>query len=115
MARGNEILFLTVSCVVCGLLSMFMANTALIGAFIPVIDSVCAVSDMKRRNLLLPIACAAMFGGTGTLIGCTPQLTASSLMHTMTGLELGIVGYDRAGTVPVCIVHRLFGYHWLSP
>lgn len=90
-SHGSERLFLSVSCVVAGLLSMFLANTALVSAFLPIIDSVCRSSEnMKRRNLTLPITCAIMFGGSSTLIGCTPQLTANGLMSKMAGLEMGM-------------------------
>ena len=85
-SHGDERKFLIFSCLLCGLLSMFMANTALVGIFIPIIDSVCRSTDtMKRRNLMLPITYAIMFGGASTLVGCTPQLTASGLMESLTG------------------------------
>lgn len=88
-SHGNERLFLGVSCVVSGLLSMFLANTAILAVFIAIIDSVCRVSDnMKRRNLTLPVSCAIMFGGASTLVGCTPQLTANGLMSKMVGIEM---------------------------
>ncbi len=88
-SKGNERVFLAVSCVLTGLSSMFLANTALLSAYIPIIDSVCTSSkNMKRRNLTLPISCAIMFGGASTLIGCTPQLTANGLMSKMVGQEM---------------------------
>ncbi len=90
-SKGNERLFLAVSCVVTGLASLFLANTALLSAYIPIIDSVCSSSEtMKRRNLTLPISCAIMFGGASTLVGCTPQLTADGLMSKMVGQEMGM-------------------------
>lgn len=88
-SRGSERLFLAVSCLVTGLASLFLANTALLSAYIPIIDSVCSGSDtMGRRNLTLPISCAIMFGGASTLVGCTPQLTANGLMSGMVGVEM---------------------------
>ncbi len=96
LSRGREHLFLAISCIVGGLLSMFVANTALVSIFIPIIDSACRASgSMKRRNLLLPITCAIMFGGACTLVGCTPQLSASSLMYSIVGVELGM--WDLTG------------------
>ena len=90
-SRGNDWIFLAVSCVVTGLASMFLANTAILSAYIPIIDSVCTSSEsMKRRNLTLPISCAIMFGGASTLVGCTPQLTANGLMSQMVGKEMGM-------------------------
>ncbi len=90
-SHGNEKIFLSVSCVVAGVLAMFLANTAVLAAFFPIVDSVCSTSDkMKRRNLILPLACSVMFGGASTLIGCTPQLTANGMMKEMVGLEMGM-------------------------
>jgi len=89
LSRGDEKRFLMASCVISGLLSMFLANTALVAVFIPIIDSVCRASPhMRRRNLLLPITCSVMLGGSATLIGCTPQLTANAIMARMSGTEM---------------------------
>lgn len=88
-SHGNERLFLSVICVVAGLLAMFLANTAILAAFLPIIDSVCSSSrQFKRRDLVLPVACAVMFGGCCTLIGCTPQLTANGMMSEMAGIQM---------------------------
>ncbi len=89
LSHGEEKRFLMASCIISGLLSMFLANTALVAVFIPIIDSVCRTeSHMKRKNLLLPITCSIMLGGSATLIGCTPQLTANAIMARMTGVEM---------------------------
>lgn len=95
-AHGSERTFLFVGCIVAGLLAMFLANTAVLAAFIPIVDSVCRTSkNMKQRNIILPIAYAVMFGGSATLIGCTPQLTANGLMSKMVGIEMGM--WDLTG------------------
>ena len=60
-SKGNGRIFLLIGGLVAGVLSMFLANTAVIAAFLPIIDSVCRVSpEMRRKDLCLPIACAAM-------------------------------------------------------
>lgn len=95
-AHGSEIAFLMVGCLMGGVLAMFLANTAVLAAFIPIVDSVCKTSDkMKQRNIILPLAYAVMFGGSATLIGCTPQLTANGLMSKMVGVEMGM--WDLTG------------------
>lgn len=97
-SHGNERLFLGVSCFISGLASMFLANTAILSAFLPIIDSVCSNSEnMKRRNLTLPISCAIMFGGASTLVGCTPQLTANGLMLKMVGEEMSMWTLTKPG------------------
>ena len=95
-AHGSERTFLLVGCTVAGLLAMFLANTAVLAAFIPIVDSVCRTSEnMKQRNIILPLAYAVMFGGSATLIGCTPQLTANGLLSKMIGMEMGM--WDLTG------------------
>ena len=102
LSHGDEKRFLMASCVLSGLLSMFLANTALVAVFIPIIDSVCRSEgasggtlprikkepNMKRKNLLLPITCSIMLGGSATLVGCTPQLTANAILSRMSGVEM---------------------------
>lgn len=90
-AHGDEKTFLMASIVVGGTMAMFLANTAILASFIPIVDSVCSISkNMKQKNLILPIACAVMYGGACTLIGCTPQLTANGILSKMVGIELGM-------------------------
>lgn len=113
-AHGDEWVFLFSSCLVTGILAMFLANTAILAAMIPIVDSVCRISShMRRRNLMLPIACSIMVGGTCTLIGCTPQLTANALMQKMSGVEMGMWTLTGPGLtlfVLFLIYMRLFGY-----
>lgn len=112
-SHGNTRLFLLVGSVVTGVLAMFLANTAVIAAFLPIIDSVCRTdSHMKRKDLCLPIACAAMYGGACTLIGCTPQLTANGIMREMAGIEMGMWEMTGPGVcllVVYLIYLQLFG------
>lgn len=102
-SRGSEKLFLIVSCFVAGVMSMFLANTATLAAFIAIIDSVCSQSTtespMKRKNLVLPLACSVMLGGCCTLIGCTPQLTANALLIKLSGVEMGMWTLTGPGLV----------------
>ena len=113
-SHGNERVFLTVSCMVAGLLSMFLANTAILAMFFPIVESVCVVSpNMRRRNLVLPLACSVMFGGACTLVGCTPQLTANGLMRSMVGEEMGMLACDRPRPMPVCPFFGFRGDRWL--
>lgn len=90
-SHGSEHAFLMASCVIGGLLSMFFANTAIIAAYLPIIESTCrARGGMSRLNLVLPVSLAVMVGGTGTLVGCTPQLTANALMLHLSGKEMSM-------------------------
>ena len=113
-AHGDERIFLFSSCLITGILAMFLANTAILAAMIPIVDSVCRTSaHIKRRNLLLPIACSIMIGGACTLVGCTPQLTANALLLKMSGVEMGmwtLTGPGLALFVIFLAYLFLFGY-----
>ena len=87
---GKEKKLLFWMCVIGGLLSMFIANTAIIAVFIPIIESVAEESGGKisRLRLVLPMALAVMIGGASTLVGCTPQLTANGILKSLTGEEM---------------------------
>ncbi len=96
VSGGKEKTYLLAACAVAGILSMFLANTAILAAFIAITDSVSRVSHgIKNRNIVLPLALAVMFGGASTLIGCTPQLTANGIMSEMAGIEMGM--WDLTG------------------
>ena len=114
-SHGNEKTFMIVSCLVSGLLAMFLANTAVLASFIPIIDSVCRSKDhMKAKNLLLPVACSVMLGGASTLIGCTPQLTANALMEKMIGLKMEMWTLTPVGLIlffTFLIYMYFFGYN----
>ena len=114
ISRNNERLFLFLSGLTAGILAMFLANTAVIAAFLPIIDSVCDTSDnMNRKNLTLNIAICAMLGGSCTLIGCTPQLTANALLKEATGMEFSMFTMFAPGIcflIIYLICTQLFGY-----
>lgn len=114
LSGGNGRLFLLIGGSIAGILAMFLANNAVIAAFLPLIDSICGTSpELDRRDLTLPVACCTMFGGACTLVGCTPQLTANGMLREMTGLELGMWDLTGPGLclTVVCVAYlTLFGF-----
>lgn len=114
LSGNRERLFLFVSGLTAGLLAMFLANTAVIAAFLPIIDSVCDASEsMNRKNLTLNVAICAMLGGSCTLIGCTPQLTANALLKEATGMEFSMFTMFAPGLcffILYLVCTQLFGY-----
>lgn len=44
----------------------------------------------EKKNLTLNLAICTMLGGSCTLIGCTPQLTANALLFETTGTSLSM-------------------------
>ncbi len=108
LSGNNEKLFILLAGVTAALLSAFLSNTAVIAVFLPIISSACVsyenqgktnVKKMNRLNLTLPVAMGAMFGGTSTLVGSTPQLTAQGILEKQTGISLGMFDYTLPGII----------------
>lgn len=106
LAGNSERKFILLAGVASGFLSAFLTNTAVIALFLPIIMSVCSAketpgnSSFKKMNgltLTLPVSMGAMFGGTCTLIGSTPQLTAQGILENQMGITLGIFDYTLPG------------------
>ena len=109
VSAHNEKLFILMAGTASALLSTFLSNTAVIAIFLPIIASV-AASDkrMNRMNLTLPVTMGAMFGGTCTLVGSTPQLTANGILKEMAdGLELKMFDYTLPGVI-IFAVYMLY-------
>jgi len=104
LSANNERLFILFAGITSGVLSAFMANTAVIAIFIPIIESVAkADKRMNRMNMTLPVTMGAMFGGSCTLVGSTPQLTANGILSEMYGMELKMFDYALPGIIIFCV------------
>jgi len=100
VSRDNERLFIFVAALVSGLMSMWMANTAVVSCFLPIIASVSHTSSkMTMKNMTMGITFGAMFGGSCTLIGSTPQLTAQGLMLEMTDVQFSMFDFMPVGLI----------------
>ncbi|MEZ4316747.1 MAG: SLC13 family permease [Myxococcota bacterium] len=78
-------------------MSAFMNNTPIVAMFIPMVRQFANRVGLPPSKMLIPLAWAAMFGGTCTLIGTSSNLVVSSQLQrsglTSLGmLELGWVG-----------------------
>lgn len=113
LSKGNERRFILFAGVVGGILSAFLANTAVVACFLPIIDSVARTSKMSRRNMTMAITFGAMYGGSLTLVGSTPQLTANSIMEPILGYSVGMYDYLGPGLcvfVAYVLYTQLIGY-----
>lgn len=113
LSRGNERLFILFAGAVGGVMSAFLANTAVVACFLPIIDSVARFSNMSRRNMTMSITFGAMYGGSLTLIGSTPQLTANGIMEPLVGYGVGMYDYfGPAVCVFICylVYTQIIGY-----
>ncbi len=64
---------------VAAVLSAFLSNTAVVAIFSPLVMDLCARLEVSPSRVLIPLSYAAIFGGTVTLIGTTPNLLVSSM------------------------------------
>jgi len=71
-----EWLLVLVLMAVTALLSAFVANTATVAVFIPVVLEACKRTGASPGRILMPMAHAATFGGMCTLIGTSTNLAA---------------------------------------
>ncbi|MBQ6385120.1 MAG: SLC13/DASS family transporter [Lachnospiraceae bacterium] len=114
ISRNNERIFILLAGAVSGLLSMWMANTAVVACFLPIIASVSHTSkNMTMKNMTMSITFGAMFGGACTLIGSTSQLAVQGIMTEMTTESLGMFTLMPVGLILLAaylLYIQLFGY-----
>lgn len=127
MARGlqriggrNEVVLVLAIMVSVALLSAFMSNAATVAVFLPAVAVLAHRAQIPTSRLMMPLAFAAIVGGTTTIIGTTPNLILAEDLRqrlgTGVGTGLAMVDFARVG-VPVtalCIIYMaLVGRRWL--
>lgn len=98
------------------LLSAFMNNTPIVAMFIPMVRQFALRSGLAPSKLLIPLAYAAMFGGTCTLVGTSSNLVVSSQLARTgtTGLGMLEIGWIGVPSMILGVLYLLFvGRHLL--
>ena len=91
LSANRERRFIFISCIISAAMSAFLSNTAVIAMMMAICSAASAASEsMKLKNLVIPVAVAAIYGGHCTLVGSTTQLTASGLLKEAAGLSFGM-------------------------
>ncbi len=79
------------------LMSAFMNNTPIVAMFVPMVRSYSEKIGVSPSKFLIPLAYAAMFGGTCTAVGTSANLVISGMLESanyepMRMFEIGHVG-----------------------
>ncbi|MHC4958952.1 MAG: SLC13 family permease [Planctomycetota bacterium] len=104
MARGIERLagrsqtraIVIIMIAVC-VLSSFMSSAATVAVFLPAVSVLARRTQVPSSRLMMPLAYAAVLGGTLTLIGTTPNLILGADLADRTGTGLGIFEFTKVG------------------
>lgn len=88
---------LAVLCIVTAFLSVFMNNIGALALMIPVVASVCRVSGIDQRRVLMPVSFAALLGGLCSVIGTPANLIVSSQLAAATGSGFGFFDFAWVG------------------
>lgn len=90
LAKGNERLIIMLSTALTAIISAFLSNIATLAMMISILTGICSGrNDVHFKNLIMPVAMAAVLGGAATLIGSTTQLTAQGIVEEYLGVGNG--------------------------
>ncbi len=98
VSGGNERKFILFAGGTSIIMSMFLANMAVIAMYLAIMSSVCRTNtNVKLKNICLATSMGAMFGGVCTLVGSTPQLTMQTILEGATGQTAGMWDFMSVG------------------
>jgi di/tricarboxylate transporter len=80
-----------------GLLSAFMSNAAVVAILLPVGIALSRRSGVAPSHLLMPIAFAAVLGGTITVIGTQPNFLIDDFLRGRTGAGFEVFDFAPVG------------------
>lgn len=108
-ALQNEKVLFAVLFVITGLCSAFFSNSATVAMVIPICASIVASSHGKLQNkyYIMGIGMAGVIGGTLTLVGSVPQVTANGILMESGYESLGMFDWAKVSG-PSFIVALLY-------
>ena len=78
IGKNQKLAFVAVL-LVCGLISAFLNNTAVVVIFMPIVFKIAKFTNQSPSKLLMPLSFAAIMGGTITLIGTSTNLVVNGV------------------------------------
>jgi di/tricarboxylate transporter len=110
LAKIHYSMALITFCLIAGIFSAFVNDSAVVALLLPIALSVCRETKISPGMLLIPISFSALFGGTCTLIGTSTNILVSSYAEE-TGLEgFGMFEFSLAA---LCLATIGFAYLFL--
>lgn len=111
--QNGPVALLGMLCVTTGVISVFMNNIGALALAIPIAYSVCRVTGLDTRSVLIPISFSALLGGLCSIIGTPANLLLSHQLQDATGEGFAFFDFAWAG-VPA-MVAGLAAIIWWSP
>ena len=114
ISKDDERTFIFAVAIVSGLMSMWMANTAVVACFLPIIAGVSRASPhMTMKNMTMSATFGAMYGGSCTLVGSTSQLVAQGILYELTDVQFSMFDFMPVGIIMLVVFiiwEQLVGY-----
>ncbi|MEB3161175.1 MAG: SLC13 family permease, partial [Synechocystis sp.] len=82
-----------------GPLSAFIANTAIVAIFLPIVESWAKQRRVSVSKLLIPLSYATVLGGMITVLGTSTSILASGLSKELVGREFGLFEFTPLGLI----------------
>lgn len=90
LAKGDERKIVVLATALTAIISAFLSNIATLAMMISILTGICAGNkNVHFKNVIMPVAMAAVLGGAATLIGSTTQLTAQGILEEYLGVGNG--------------------------
>ena len=84
---------------VVGPMSAFIANTAIVAIFLPIVEAWAKQRKVSASKLLIPLSYATILGGMMTLLGTSTSILASGLSKNLIGREFGLFEFTPLGLI----------------
>ncbi len=110
LAKIHYSVALVTFCLLSGVFSAFINDTAVVALLLPIALTVCRETGISPGKLLMPISFAALFGGTCTLIGTSTNILVSSYAKKFGLEEFGMFEFSGAA---LCLLVLGFVYLFL--
>ncbi|MDR1658906.1 MAG: SLC13 family permease [Desulfovibrio sp.] len=92
---------------IAALLSAISSNTGTTAALMPVVIGICSAARISPSRQLMPLAFAAGFGGTITLVGTPPNIIANAALKAASMEPFGFFEFGKIG-IPMTLLGILY-------